>query len=389
VDLPAQEDQTIPVELPSAFRSAGQAAPGGPARPAGADDRPPAPASFFASAGTPARDSIAVPPARRDGNAEPRNSGPAGNAVASAGSRPWDPGPPAGSTGRPWGSAPGGSANQSWNAAPVGGPRGSTGQPWGSAQAAGATAPVPGAAPTRGAGPAAGPVPAAARRRRSAGRTALVVLGVLAVIAVVVVALIVRHHRASLGTASSQAGSGAAATPGRGPVLAAGGAASTGALPAGFRTVTVPAAKLGTNAGFAVAIPDSWNVSFRGLAMYAEAPGNVTFLQIDLTTHTKADMVAEANYLAQITTQQQHKFPGYRAVSIRRANIRGGSGAAWEFTWQNPAVGTMRSLDLLVIASTRTGQQSYALYMSAPAATWNRHLAAFDEETHTFQPTAG
>ncbi len=384
VDLPAQEDQTIPVELPSAFRSAGDAAPRGPAGPAGPDDRPPAPAGFFGSVGTPSRAGIAVPPAQRDGNADPRNSGPAGNAVASAGSRPWDPSTPArgpaGSTGQPWGAAAGGSANQPWNAAPAG----STGQPWGSAQA-GATDPAPGAASGWGAGPTLGPVPAAARRRRPAGRTALVVLGVLAVIAVVVVGLIVRHHRTQL---SSEAGSGAAATPGRGPVLAAGGAASTGSLPSGFRTVQISAATLGTAAGYSVAVPDTWNVSTRSLAMVARAPGGRTFLEIDLTPHTKADMIAEANYLVQIT-QQQHKFPGYRAVSIRRANIRGGSGAAWEFTWQDPAVGTIRALDLLVIASTRTGQQSYALYMSAPAATWNSHLAAFDEEMHTFQPAAG
>ena len=166
-------------------------------------------------------------------------------------------------------------------------------------------------------------------------------------IAVVVVGLIVWHHRTQLSTASNQAGSGAAATPGRGPVLAAGGAASTGALPAGFRTVQMSAATLGTAAGYTVAVPDTWNVSTRGLAMVARAPGGRTFLEIDLTPHTKADMIAEANYLVQIT-QQQHKFPGYRTVSIRRANIRGGSGAAWEFTWQDPAVGTIRALDLLV-----------------------------------------
>ena len=118
--------------------------------------------------------------------------------------------------------------------------------------------------------------------------------------------------------------------------------------------------------------------------MVAQAPGGRTFLEIDLTPHTKTDMLAEANYLVQIT-QQQHKFPGYQVVSIRRASIRGGSGAAWEFTWQS-AAGTIRALDLLYIASTPAGQQSYALYMSAPAATWNSHLAAFDEEMHTFQP---
>ena len=347
--------------------------------PAGTQDRPPSPASFFGSPGTPAPDGIAAPPAQRDGNAGSWNIGPAGHAVLPAGGRPRDASTPAVSAGQPWEAAPGSSADRSWNAAPVG-----SAGPWGSAQA-GAAGPVPGTSAAWGAAPATGPAPAAPPRRRAAGRTALVVLGVLAVIAVVAAGLIIlRHHRTQLSTASNQSGSGAAATPGQGPVLAARGPAATGAPRAGFRTVQMPAATLGTTAGFTVAVPDTWTVHTRGLAMYAEAPGGLTFLQIDLSPHTKTNMLAEANYLAQLT-RQQGRFPGYRDISISQADIRGGSGAAWEFTWRSSA-GTIRALDLLYIASTPAGQQSYALYMSAPAATWSSHLGAFDEETHTFRP---
>ena len=378
-DLPSQADQTIPVEPPSARRAASEPGPDRPAEPAGTEGRPRSPASFFGSPGTPAPDGIAAPPAQRDGNAGSWNIGPAGNAVPPAGGRPRDASTPAVSAGQPWEAAPGSSADRSWNAAPVG-----SAGPWGSAQA-GAAGPVPGTSAAWGAAPATGPAPAAPPRRRAAGRTALVVLGVLAVIAVVAAGLIiVRHHRTQLSTASNQSGSGAAATPGQGPVLAARGPAATGAPRAGFRTVQVPAATLGTTAGFTVAVPDTWTVHTRGLAMYAEAPGGLTFLQIDLSPHTKTNMLAEANYLAQLT-RQQGRFPGYRDISISQADIRGGSGAAWEFTWRSSA-GTIRALDLVYIASTPAGQQSYALYMSAPAATWSSHLGAFDEETHTFRP---
>ena len=378
-DLPSQADQTIPVEPPSARRAASKPGPDRPAEPAGTEDRPPSPASFFGSPGTPAPDGIAAPPAQRDGNAGSWNIGPAENAVLPAGGRPRDASTPAVSAGQPWEAAPGSSADRSWNAAPVG-----SAGPWGSAQA-GAAGPVPGTSAAWGAAPATGPAPAAPPRRRAAGRTALVVLGVLAVIAVVAAGLIIlRHHRTQLSTASNQSGSGAAAAPGQGPVLAARGPAATGAPRAGFRTVQMPAATLGTTAGFTVAVPDTWTVHTRGLAMYAEAPGGLTFLQIDLSPHTKTNMLAEANYLAQLT-RQQGRFPGYRDISISPADIRGGSGAAWEFTWRSSA-GTIRALDLLYIASTPAGQQSYALYMSAPAATWSSHLGAFDEETHTFRP---
>jgi eukaryotic-like serine/threonine-protein kinase len=378
-DLPSQADQTIPVEPPSARRAVSEPGPDRPGEPAGTEDRPPSPASFFGSPGTPAPDGIAAPPAQRDGNAGSWNIGPAGNAVLPAGGRPRDASTPPVSAGQPWEAAPGSSADRSWNAAPVG-----SAGPWGSAQAK-AAGPVPGTSAAWGAAPATGPAPAAPPRRRAAGRTALVVLGVLAVIAVVAAGLIIlRHHRTQLSTASNQSGSGGAAAPGQGPVLAARGPAATGAPRAGFRTVQMPAATLGTTAGFTVAVPDTWTVHTRGLAMYAEAPGGLTFLQIDLSPHTKTNMLAEANYLAQLT-RQQGRFPGYRDISISPADIRGGSGAAWEFTWRSSA-GTIRALDLLYIASTPAGQQSYALYMSAPAATWSSHLGAFDEETHTFRP---
>ena len=95
------------------------------------------------------------------------------------------------------------------------------------------------------------------------------------------------------------------------------------------------AATLGSTAGFTVAVPDTWKVSTKGTATLAEAPSGSTFLQIDLTPHTYRNMVVEAHYLAALT-QRQGKFPGYRGLGIRAVNIRGGRGAAWEFTWQSP-----------------------------------------------------
>ena len=145
------------------------------------------------------------------------------------------------------------------------------------------------------------------------------------------------------------------------------------------------AATLGSTAGFTVAVPDTWKVSTKGTATLAEAPSGSTFLQIDLTPHTYRNMVVEAHYLAALT-QRQGKFPGYRGLGIRAVNIRGGSGAAWQFTWQSPTLGRLRALDLVYIASTPAGAQSFALYMSSPEPTWSSSLGAFDEEMRTFRP---
>ncbi len=130
VDLPSQADQTIPVEPPSARRAASEPEPDGPADLAKMDDRPPAPASFFGSPAAPGPGGAAAPPVQRDGNAEPWNGGPAGNAVLPAGGRAWNASTPEGSTGQPWGAAPGSSAGRSWNAGPRAAPASRGGPPW-------------------------------------------------------------------------------------------------------------------------------------------------------------------------------------------------------------------------------------------------------------------
>jgi len=359
VDLPVQADQTIPVELPDALRAATGPATGQPGT--GTNDRPASVAPRFSGSW---------------GGAQPGSAGqswgsaPAGNAGQSWGRAA------AGNAAQSWGSAPAGSAGQSWGRATAG----NAGQSWGSAPV-GAGQP-PKAAPAWGAAPAAGTTSATAARRRR--RVALVSLGVLVLVAAAAAGLLGYrlHHRTPAGTGT---GSSASSTSPESPVAAAAGTASTGTPPAGYRSVTVAAATLGSTAGFTVAVPDTWKVSTRGTDTLAEAPSGSTFLQIDLTPHTYRDMVVEAHYLAALT-QRQGKFPGYRGPSIRAVNIRGGRGAAWEFTWQNPTLGRLRALDLLYIASTPAGAQSFALYMSSPEPTWSSSLGAFDEEMRTFRP---
>jgi hypothetical protein len=196
--------------------------------------------------------------------------------------------------------------------------------------------------------------------------------------------LIHKHGQTSPGQQPGSSAGGSAATA-QTPVAAAAGAASTGPLPSGWHWYTVSATQAGTNAGFKLAVPDTWSAYSKGEAYYFEAPGNDTFLQVDLTPHTKDNMAAEARYLA-LLTQQQGKFPGYAGQIIRAVNIRGTVGAAWSFTWQNPDLGRVWALDLMYIATTSAGQQSYAMYMTSPVAAYSGNLATFTEEMRTFQP---
>ena len=371
VDLPLQPDQTIPVKLPESLRAAASRATGQPE--AGTDDRPSDDTFRFSAA--PGRLTGSAPPAPRDeaapfwGTAQPEGAAPS-----------WGAGQP-GSAGQAWGGALAGSAGQAWGAAPAG----SAGQAWGAAST-GHTGQPADAAPAWDATPPGGRSSATQASRRPR-RTGLVTLGIVLLVVAVAAGLLVyrAQHRTGLNTAANQTGSSVSNTTSDSPVAAAAGAPSTGPPPAGYRSVTVGAATLGSTSGFTIAVPDTWKFSIRGTAAFAEAPTGGAFLQIDLTPHTYRDMLREARYLAAVT-QEQGKFPGYLGLGIRLANVRGTRGAAWQFSWQSPALGRVRALDLVYNASTSAGLQSFALYMSSPNTAWNSNLAAFDEEVRTFRP---
>ncbi len=359
VDLPLQPDQTIPVKRPGSLRTAASRAAGRPE--AGTDDRPSDDTLRFAAA--PGRLTGSAPPARRDeaapfwGTAQPEEAAPS-----------WI-GAQAGGAARAWGGAQAGSAGQAWGAASTD----HTGQPADAAPDWDATPP--------------GGHSSVTQARRRPRRTGLLTLGIVLLVVAVAGGLLVYRvqHRTGLNTAANQTGSSASNTTSDSPVAAAAGAATTGPPPAGYRSVTVGAATLGSTSGFTIAVPDTWKFSIRGTAAFAEAPTGGAFLQIDLTPHTYRDMLREARYLAAVT-QEQGKFPGYLGLGIRPANVRGTSGAAWQFTWQSPALGRVRALDLVYNASTSAGLQSFALYMSSPNPAWTSNLAAFDEEVRTFRP---
>ena len=227
-----------------------------------------------------------------------------------------------------------------------------------------------------------GPPGAAGDRNRR--RTLLIAAGVVVVlIAAAGCLLLLRAHRQAKPTSPRASSPSSSASPGRTPTAAAAGVAST-TLPAGWQWYTASAKTLGTNAGFKLAIPDGWNAYPKGDGVLFEAPGNDTFLQVDLTPHTKSSILAEARYLA-ILTQRQGKFPGYQDQSIRAVNIRNSAGAAWSFTWQDSTLGRIRALDLMYVTRTSAGPQSFTLYMSSPNAAFNGNLATFTGEIRTFR----
>jgi hypothetical protein len=194
-----------------------------------------------------------------------------------------------------------------------------------------------------------------------------------------VVALMTQHGLSTTGNTAS------ASTSLPGAVKAINSPAS--AAPPGWRPETVSPASGGTAGGFTLAVPSGWTVRQRTAATYLDSPDGDRYLDVDLTQHSRGDMLAEARYVEHNALAEGH-LPGYRQLSLRRVTIRGTSGAFWSFTWTTAGGVTMEVNDLLFDLPTSTGTQSYAVYFTAPAAQFpqSQGLPLFDQILQTFQP---
>ncbi|HYB16411.1 MAG TPA: protein kinase [Streptosporangiaceae bacterium] len=228
------------------------------------------------------------------------------------------------------------------------------------------------------------------RRQRSGLRwkaavVALAIIGAGAGAATVV--LFQQNHSGSpQGQASSPGSTGATLPPASLQIVDAVNMPNTGPLPSGFTAISQRAAANET-AGFSIAKPTSWKESTSSYQAYLRDPAipDASIL-IDLTPHTYPnDMLREAEY---IESQSIPHFPGYQRVDLRAWTIRGRSGSFWKFTWTNQGV-SQEALDLLFVLRTSAGPQSYALYMTAPTASFGQLRSTFDEEVETFRPLTG
>jgi hypothetical protein len=130
-------------------------------------------------------------------------------------------------------------------------------------------------------------------------------------------------------------------------------------------------------------IPRGWTVTRTRNRTYIADPADPAkdiHLLVDLTPHTYPDMVREATFI-----EGRSGFAGYQRVGLAPLTIRGTAGAWWEFTWVRKGT-AQTALDLLFIVDTPSGQQSYALYATAPTSIWGQLQPVFAEELRTFAP---
>jgi tRNA A-37 threonylcarbamoyl transferase component Bud32 len=222
----------------------------------------------------------------------------------------------------------------------------------------------------------------------------VVIVGVAVFItAAIAAAEIHKANSARTTTQRQSAGAGQAArgeSQGPGPSHGEGGSqaanARGGPLPAGARWYSqrVGAAGSGT-AGFRVALPDGWRVSRNGMRTFIEDPAGARFLELDLTPHTHASMLAELSWL-QRQSLLQGTFPGYRRSFIRPVLYQRTIAADWAFSWYNQSSGRIDVLDRVLIARGPGATQSFAIYWSTPAPQWQMSQPQLNEVLRTFSP---
>ena len=231
--------------------------------------------------------------------------------------------------------------------------------------------------------PQPGPGSAPARRQPSGlgWKIAIAVLALIGVGAGVATVLLM-HHNDSAGPAAGASAPAPGSSP---PQIVDAINQAPGPLPAGYATYSQPAART-EKAGFSLAAPSLWTKSANGFQTHLTDPSAANiYLLVDLTPHTHMnDMLREAAY---IRNQSLSAFPGYHQLGLARLRIRGQPGAYWKFTWNDHGV-QQEAIDLLYVAQTSAGPQSYAMFMTSPASIWSQPQvkSVFDEEMRTFTP---
>jgi hypothetical protein len=223
-------------------------------------------------------------------------------------------------------------------------------------------------------------------------------LAVVVVAAVAVVALVLtRHHRTtpqasrpSAGTRSSPVSSTGVIPPvtNNSPPLIQAIDQPSATLPTGFTTQAFSPSQTQVNAAFSMAVPSNWQVQQPGPAqqVFFKAPDGVSYVEVDLTSHTKSDMVAEAKYIRSQALAQGN-FPGYKPNRLSAEDVRDTRGAIWAFYYKNSAGTLMKVEDILFILQTKNGPQSYAILATSPNSIWqSTMLPRVESMLATFQP---
>ncbi|GHF17332.1 serine/threonine-protein kinase [Streptomyces morookaense] len=147
-------------------------------------------------------------------------------------------------------------------------------------------------------------------------------------------------------------------------------------VPQGYRLVNED--KLGVS----FPVPDGWHrdaaTSTSTEVNYLDATGRVG-IKINVLEFASSDPV---QHFKDVEEQTKKNVDKYKRGRLQATSFRGQSAAVWEFTFD----GSVRSYRAIDLGFGREGGKEYAIYLSAPAAEWDRHRPVFDVVRDGFRP---
>jgi len=145
------------------------------------------------------------------------------------------------------------------------------------------------------------------------------------------------------------------------------------------------ASQAGSAAGFTMTVPAGWRTTPReGGTDFVSPAGDVSIL---VTPTAAGGATAPGQVRRQLAQMlRQGRFPGYQPIGGRPFTFQGGSGVAWQFTWQPASGGRIEVLDIAFRITTPAGRRAYHVRESAPEAAWAATQPVFRNALSTFRP---
>ncbi|MFF6993719.1 serine/threonine-protein kinase [Streptomyces sp. NPDC008313] len=182
---------------------------------------------------------------------------------------------------------------------------------------------------------------------------------------------------ASTGTEADEAEGGAAGESSQGMD----GLQTSGAVPDGW--VRVKDAQ-----GFSLALPKGWKRQAGGTQVDYTPDDGEHFVRIAIDDSPDFD---SAYAHQQDLEQQLERLHEYRRISLAPNTFRDRPGALWDFTWTALAKDSKHPGPRRAIEETYVGRDGveYAIYMSSPAADWDKTRQQFGAVLRSWRPGSG
>ncbi len=147
-------------------------------------------------------------------------------------------------------------------------------------------------------------------------------------------------------------------------------------LPRGYHLAEEP------TLGISFPVPDGWKreVKDSGRQVTYSSDAEIAELTINVLDFATADQV---QHFKEVETDLKERYPAYKRLRLQDTVFQGEPAAIWEFTFQ----GKSREYRGIDLGFGHEGGKEYAIYVSAPSATWKKSEEIFSQVKDGFRKT--